>query len=74
MTTLERHDDVFALDLGDTENRFHPDWLTAVGAALDEVEGADGPAPWSPPPRASSSPTAWTWTGWVPTPTSTRTT
>jgi Delta3-Delta2-enoyl-CoA isomerase len=43
MPTLERHDDVFVLDLGDTENRFHPDWLTAVGAALDEVEGTDGP-------------------------------
>ena len=43
MPTLERHDDVFVLDLGDTENRFSPDWLTAVGAALDEVEAADGP-------------------------------
>jgi enoyl-CoA hydratase/carnithine racemase len=43
MPTLERSDDVFVLDLGDTENRFHPDWLTAVGAALDEVEGTDGP-------------------------------
>ncbi|MBM7809105.1 enoyl-CoA hydratase/carnithine racemase [Geodermatophilus bullaregiensis] len=42
MPTLERHDDVFVLDLGDTENRFHPDWLAAVGAALDEVEGTDG--------------------------------
>jgi enoyl-CoA hydratase/carnithine racemase len=43
MPTLDRSDDVFVLDLGDTENRFHPDWLTAVGAALDEVERADGP-------------------------------
>jgi len=43
MPTLERHDDVFVLDLGDTENRFHPDWLAAVGAALDEVEQTDGP-------------------------------
>jgi enoyl-CoA hydratase/carnithine racemase len=43
MPTLERHDDVFVLDLGDTENRFHPDWLTAVGAALDEVEESEGP-------------------------------
>jgi enoyl-CoA hydratase/carnithine racemase len=42
MPTLERQDDVFVLDLGDTENRFHPDWLIAVGAALDEVEKADG--------------------------------
>ncbi len=43
MPTLERHDDVFVLDLGDSENRFHPDWLAEVGAALDEVERADGP-------------------------------
>jgi Delta3-Delta2-enoyl-CoA isomerase len=43
MPTLQRSGDVFVLDLGDTENRFHPDWLTAVGAALDEVEGTDGP-------------------------------
>jgi enoyl-CoA hydratase/carnithine racemase len=43
MPTLDRHDTVFVLDLGDTENRFHPDWLAAVDAALDEVEGADGP-------------------------------
>jgi enoyl-CoA hydratase/carnithine racemase len=43
MPTLERSEDVFVLDLGDTENRFHPDWLSAVGAALDEVERADGP-------------------------------
>jgi enoyl-CoA hydratase/carnithine racemase len=37
MTTLERHGDVFVLDLGDTENRFHPDWIAAVNGALDEV-------------------------------------
>ena len=43
MPTLDRSDDVFLLDLGDSENRFHPDWLTAVDAALDEVEGTDGP-------------------------------
>jgi enoyl-CoA hydratase/carnithine racemase len=43
MPVLDRHDDVFVLDLGDTENRFSPDWLTAVEAALDEVAGADGP-------------------------------
>src|SRR6476619_1688794 len=43
MPTLEHHDEVFVLDLGDSENRFHPDWLAAVDAALDEVEGADGP-------------------------------
>jgi enoyl-CoA hydratase/carnithine racemase len=43
MPTLERSAEGFVLDLGDTENRFHPDWLAAVGAALDEVEDADGP-------------------------------
>jgi Delta3-Delta2-enoyl-CoA isomerase len=42
MPTLERHDDVFVLDLGDGENRFHPDWIAAVSVALDEVEKADG--------------------------------
>ncbi|MEV0523363.1 enoyl-CoA hydratase-related protein [Streptomyces sp. NPDC050439] len=43
MPTLDRQDDVFVLDLGDGENRFHPDWLASVDAALDEVEKADGP-------------------------------
>jgi enoyl-CoA hydratase/carnithine racemase len=42
MPALDRHDDVFVLDLGDTENRFHPDWITAAIAALDEVEQAEG--------------------------------
>lgn len=41
--TLDRQDDVFLLHLGDDENRFHPDWIAAVNAALDMVEGADGP-------------------------------
>lgn len=40
MPTLTRDADVFVLDLGDGENRFHPDWLAEVGAALDEVEQA----------------------------------
>lgn len=43
MPQLDRIDDVFVLDLGDTENRFHPDWLTSVEASLDVVEQADGP-------------------------------
>ncbi|TVT20763.1 enoyl-CoA hydratase/isomerase family protein [Amycolatopsis rhizosphaerae] len=43
MPTLERHDEVFVLDLGDTENRFHPDWLAEVDGLLDEVERAEGP-------------------------------
>jgi enoyl-CoA hydratase/carnithine racemase len=43
MPTLDRTGDVFVLDIGDTENRFHPDWLASVNAALDEVERAEGP-------------------------------
>jgi enoyl-CoA hydratase/carnithine racemase len=43
MPTLDRHDAVFVLDLGNTENRFHPDWMTAVNALLDEVEKGDDP-------------------------------
>ena len=43
MPTLERHDEVFVLDLGDGENRFHPDWIASVNAALDEAEKAEGP-------------------------------
>lgn len=43
MPTLERQDDVFVLNLGDGENRFHPDWIASVNAALDEVEQADQP-------------------------------
>ncbi|MEU5030265.1 enoyl-CoA hydratase-related protein [Streptomyces milbemycinicus] len=43
MPTLDRQDNVFVLDLGDGENRFHPDWLDSVKAALDEVRAAEGP-------------------------------
>jgi enoyl-CoA hydratase/carnithine racemase len=43
MPTLKRDDDVYVLDLGDGENRFHPDWLAAVNIALDEVEHAPAP-------------------------------
>ncbi|WP_017572786.1 enoyl-CoA hydratase-related protein [Nocardiopsis halotolerans] len=43
MPTLDRHDDVFVLDLGDGENRFHPDWIASVNTALEEVENAEGP-------------------------------
>jgi Delta3-Delta2-enoyl-CoA isomerase len=43
VTELRRDGDVFVLDLGDDENRFNPTWLDAVDAALDEVEGAEGP-------------------------------
>jgi enoyl-CoA hydratase/carnithine racemase len=43
MPTLEHDDDVLVLDLGDNENRFHPDWLASIGALLDQVRQADGP-------------------------------
>ncbi|MFF0066761.1 enoyl-CoA hydratase-related protein [Streptomyces sp. NPDC005279] len=43
MPILDRQDNVFILDLGDDENRFHPDWIASVNAALDEVEKAEGP-------------------------------
>lgn len=43
MPLLERHDEVLVLDLGDGENRFHPDWLASVGTALDEAEQVQGP-------------------------------
>jgi Delta3-Delta2-enoyl-CoA isomerase len=43
MHTLDRHDNVFVLDLGDGENRFHPDWISSVNAGLEEVEKAGGP-------------------------------
>jgi enoyl-CoA hydratase/carnithine racemase len=43
MPTLKRDADVHVLDLGDGENRFHPDWLAEVNAALDEVEKEPAP-------------------------------
>jgi enoyl-CoA hydratase/carnithine racemase len=41
--SLDRQQNVFVLDLGDTENRFHPDWIASVNAALDEVGKAEVP-------------------------------
>ena len=43
MADLQRRGAVFVLTLGDDENRFHPDRLTAINAALDEVDAAQGP-------------------------------
>lgn len=43
MPGLDRDGEVFLLDLGGDENRFTPEWVGAVDAALDEVAGADGP-------------------------------
>jgi Delta3-Delta2-enoyl-CoA isomerase len=41
--TLDRDAEVFVLNLGDSENRFHPDWLAEVQQHLDTVASADGP-------------------------------
>ena len=43
MTSLDRRGSVFVLTLGEDENRFHPERLAAINAALDEVEAAKGP-------------------------------
>ncbi|MGH2784872.1 MAG: enoyl-CoA hydratase-related protein [Actinomycetota bacterium] len=40
---LERQGDVFVLDIGSDENRFHPDWIAGFNTVLDDVEGAEGP-------------------------------
>jgi len=43
MPRLKRHDEVFVLDLGSDENRFHPEWMAELNHALDEVEDAAEP-------------------------------
>jgi Delta3-Delta2-enoyl-CoA isomerase len=43
MPVLDRQDQVFVLDLGDGENRFHPEWVASVTGALEAVAKADGP-------------------------------
>lgn len=43
MATLHRDAEVFLLDLGDTENRFHPDWLREVREHLATVAAHEGP-------------------------------
>ncbi|MFJ9390074.1 enoyl-CoA hydratase-related protein [Nocardioides sp. NPDC101246] len=42
-TTLTQTDGVYVLDIGDTENRFSPDWMTSVNGALDQVVAAPAP-------------------------------
>ncbi|WP_158882525.1 enoyl-CoA hydratase-related protein [Amycolatopsis anabasis] len=37
LPALTRDGDVFVLDLGETENRFSPEWLDTVDALLDKV-------------------------------------
>lgn len=43
MIELKREGDVFVLRMDAGENRFHPDFVTAVNDALTEVERAEGP-------------------------------
>lgn len=43
MPRLERNDDVFVLDLGDTENRINPLWSAEVLGLLERVDVATGP-------------------------------
>lgn len=43
MPKLDRDGDVFVLNLGDTENRFHPDWLGEMRDHLAAVQSTDGP-------------------------------
>jgi enoyl-CoA hydratase/carnithine racemase len=39
---LARDGDVFVLNIGAGENRFHPDWIAGFNDALDRVEAAPG--------------------------------
>lgn len=43
MPELQRHEEVYVLDLGDDENRFSTDWLMSVNALLDEVSAQPAP-------------------------------
>ncbi|MFP8878215.1 MAG: enoyl-CoA hydratase/isomerase family protein [Myxococcota bacterium] len=43
MIDLERQGDVYILRMNDDENRFNQESIAAWNAALDEVEGAQGP-------------------------------
>ena len=43
MPTLSNDGDVWILHLGDDENRFTPDWMTAVSDAFDEVAAKPEP-------------------------------
>jgi enoyl-CoA hydratase/carnithine racemase len=43
MPELAHDGDIFVLDIGDAENRFHPDWVADMSVLLDEVEHTDGP-------------------------------
>jgi enoyl-CoA hydratase/carnithine racemase len=40
---LDRNDDVFVLNLGDTENRINPSWSAEILGLLEKVDEATGP-------------------------------
>jgi enoyl-CoA hydratase/carnithine racemase len=40
---LDRDGDVWILNIGDDENRFHPDWISGVGDLVDQVAAAPAP-------------------------------
>ena len=42
MPHLSRDGAVFVLDIGDGENRFHPDSVAPLTGLLDEVAAAEG--------------------------------
>jgi enoyl-CoA hydratase/carnithine racemase len=44
MPTLDRDDDVYLLNLGDSENRFTPDWVSTALGLVAEVAAAPSPA------------------------------
>lgn len=44
MVNISNNGPVWTLDLGEDENRFSPDWLKTVDAALDELEASTEPA------------------------------
>ena len=43
MPTLDRDGDVWIINLGEDENRFHPDWLDQVIGFVDQVGGEPSP-------------------------------
>lgn len=43
MPELSSRDGIHVIDLGETENRFSPEWMKALDAALDEVVAAPAP-------------------------------
>jgi Delta3-Delta2-enoyl-CoA isomerase len=43
MPTLSREGDVWIINLGDDENRFHPDWIAQVQGFVDQVAAEPSP-------------------------------